>query len=572
MTVNDTTTRIAMRLERDRLLNTWLREFRPDLFDTIQIGQEVRIAAGEVAIIFKCHRFSPGGFHRFDAHVTVKDQSGSRVIDEVHDLADLLLQTQPDAASEKHEDILRRVSGSSAASREHATFLARARPGVNAVTLEQSLWFGHPFHPLAKSVAGFTDTDTEKYSPERAARFQLRWLLVNRRYIAEFESDQQRPDAMDLRLLSASGLSMNDVKDEVLFPCHPWQAARLETNPDLADLLRSREIRITDAMGDLAIPTSSVRTVWFPDHKIFVKLPIETRITNFPRVNTDEQIARSVAGAQAIAVAAPAVERAGLTVLDEPIGRIVRTRNADGSVRHHPETGYLLRSADFGRDLPPLVIAGLLETDPATGAPNLAVISGHHLQSRESTHRWLEAYMRVSLIPLLRLFDETGIVLEAHSQNSLVRFVDGWPDRLFVRDLEGIAVDRNVFERRFDRALAMHLDQALFYDRATVWRRLLYYVIVNHFSHVVATTAFVSDVDESDLWSKAKLILEQVSGIAAVGELLGANALPAKANLKSCLDGNSESPSYVLIPNPFQAGRPAASYGIHQSNLAEVTP
>ncbi|MGV2114463.1 IucA/IucC family protein [Agrobacterium salinitolerans] len=572
MTLNDMTIRLAMHRERNRLLNTWLREFRPDLLQTIRVGHEVEIAAGDVVITAKCEHFSPAGFHRFGERVTVNDQSGLRVIEDASELTAILLKTQRGASSEDIEDILYRIGRSSLASREHAIFLSTAKAGISAVALEQSLWFGHPFHPLAKSVGGFTKADTEKYAPERATRFQLRWLLVKRRHVAEFESDRQRLAPMDLRLRAASGLSASDMRDDILFPCHPWQAARLEGNPDFADRIRSGEIRITQATGDAAAPTSSVRTVWFSDQNLFVKLPIEARITNFPRVNTDEQIARSVAGARAIAAVGPAVARAGLTVLDEPVGRIVQSCKAGGGFRYHPETGYLLRDADFGKGPSPLVVAGLLEANPANGKPNLAEVSGHYLQDRESTHRWLTAYMRISLIPLLRLFSDTGIALEAHSQNSLVRFVDGWPDHLFIRDLEGIAVDRSAFERRFSGEDAALLDHALFYDRKTVWRRFLYYVVVNHFSHVVATAAEVSGIDESDLWGKARRVLEEVSDLAAIGELLASSQLPAKANLLSCLGGYADTPSYVPVPNPLLTGKTTAPSDIRHTIFEEATP
>lgn len=570
MMSNDATIRLVMRSERDRFLNTWLREFRPKLFETLRAGHTVDITAGDRTIVAGCYRFSPSGFHRFDELVIVRDRTGSRTVEEVSDLAALLLKTQTDVPAAQIEDILHRIGRSSVASVEHAIFQAARTQGVSPVQLEQSLWFGHPFHPMAKSVGGFSTTDTEAYAPERATRFQLRWFLVDRRHVAELRGDPQRGADMDQRLLAASGLSQKDLRDDILFPCHPWQATRLEADPEFSSRIRSGEIRLTEARGDVAIPTSSVRTVWFPERNLFVKLPIEATITNFPRVNTDEQIARSIAGAAAIAMAGPAIGDAGLTVLDEPIGRIIESRKTDGGVRYHPETGYLLRDAGFGAGSSPLVVAGLLETNPASGKANLAAVSGHRLQELDSVQRWLEAYMRVSLMPLLRVFNDTGIALEAHSQNSLIRFADGWPTHLFVRDLEGVAVDRDAFEHRFKERAEL-LDEALFYDRETAWMRLLYYVVVNHFSHVVATVAEISGVDEADLWVAARRVLEQFPGIAAAQELLAANTLPAKANLKSCLGGHGGAPSYIPIPNPFHARKAVTSRDIHQSSLAEAT-
>lgn len=564
MMANNVTIRLAMRLELDRFLNTWLREFQPAVSHALRPDRDVEIPVGDLTIVAKCSRYSPGGFHRFHERLVVRDRDGSGPVKDVSALATLLLTRQADISSEQIADVLHRLRQSSAASAEHAIFQAAGKPGVSAIELEQSLWFGHPFHPLAKSVGGFGEDDTRDYAPERAARFQLRWLLVHRCHVAEYQRDRQRLAELDLLLLAASGLSQHDLGDYVLFPCHPWQARLLEADPDIASHIRTGEMRLIGTHGDVAVPTSSVRTVWFPERKLFVKLPIEATITNFPRVNTNEQIARSIAGAHAIAIARTAIENAGLTVLDEPAGRIVRTQKDDGVTRYHPETGYLLRDADFGAGPLPQVVAGLLETNPLSGKANLAGVCGHRLKEQDGVGRWLEAYIRFALLPLLRLFSTTGIALEAHAQNSLVRFVDGWPQRLYVRDLEGIAVDRDVFERCFKVEAAV-LDQALFYDRATAWKRLLYYVVVNHFSHVVATVADVSGSDEADLWIKARSALERFSEVAAVQDLLAANMLPAKANLRSCLGGHADMPSYVQIPNPFHAARMPA--GLHAESI-----
>jgi siderophore synthetase component len=537
-----------MRLQRNRLLNVWLREFRPELLEQLYTSNQVEIPVIGGRIIARCRHFSPSGFHRFEETALIDSRGRVQPIEDISALAQLLVN-----GHEGVPDILERIQQSSDASIEHALYRTDNYSGVSAVELEQSLWLGHPFHPLAKCVGGFSNDDAERFSPERSARFQLHWLLVNRSLVAEFRQDPHAPVEMDQRLLDASGISANDLGDCSLFPCHPWQAPRLEEDPFLSQWIGRGDIRLRGPCGDVAIPTSSVRTVWFPERKLFVKLPIGARITNFPRVNTHAQIARSVVGSKAVSYAEVAVAQAGFSILAEPVGRILHTVQNGTDQQYHANTGFLLRNADFGAGTLPLIVAGLLETDPASGKANLAKVCGHRLQAEENVEQWLAAYTRVTLVPLLHLFSVTGIALEAHTQNSLVRFVDGWPTRLYVRDLEGVAVDRDTFEQRFGTQ-AETLHDVLFYDRETAWRRLLYYVVVNHYANVVATVADVAGVGEADLWVVAARTLREFSHIAEVKDLLATNTLPAKANFKSSMGGHADRPSYVPIRNPFQTG------------------
>ncbi|MCP2775185.1 IucA/IucC family C-terminal-domain containing protein, partial [Salmonella enterica] len=58
---------------------------------------------------------------------------------------------------------------------------------------------------------------------------------------------------------------------------------------------------------------------------------------------------------------------------------------------------------------------------------------------------WWSRYLDVTLLPLLRLFSDFGISLEAHLQNAMVAFRDGWPVRGYARDMEGTSVSRARF-------------------------------------------------------------------------------------------------------------------------------
>jgi siderophore synthetase component len=127
--------------------------------------------------------------------------------------------------------------------------------------------------------------------------------------------------------------------------------------------------------------------------------------------------------------------------------------------------------------------------------------------------------------------------------------------------------------KRFSRAhpeIISDLDEVLLYDSDMAWRRLLYYVVVNHFAHVLSAVAELSAVSEARLWAASRHIMEEEAGPsrALIDDLLSAPFLPAKANLSSCIADHGEDPRYVSIPNPFKVGCPPVSRSI--TGAAEI--
>lgn len=565
MTIEESSTAVWDRLECSRLINTWLRERHPELTGRMadraggSAGVAWEIPVGDQSVVAVCTRYSPGGFHAWDG-VLLRDSNGIAREIAVGDLAGLMLDSFQVGTPDKSRLVSERIIHSIESSRSHAAFRAKQETLPTGERAERSLWFGHPFHPLAKSVVGFTSADFEAYSPERDATFQLCWLLAEADQVVSYVCTPEAMARSDALLAEASGLSATEIEGRALVPCHPWQAARLREHPHLRDRLASGALSLLGPSGEFVIPTSSVRTVWFKKRRLYVKLSLEARITNFSRVNSAEQLARSIAGARAIAAAQEQVQAAGLRILEEPGGRILRKTPSADAQQTCPETGFLLRSADFDDGVDPIVVAGFVEPHPRTGLPNLSAIAGRIFNDPRQTLEWVERYAEIVLLPLVRLLATTGVCLEAHAQNSLVAFDDGWPSQLFVRDLEGIAVDRERFVRAYP-AIVADLDDALFYESDVVWRRFLYYVIVNHFAHVLSAVAELAGVDETRLWAASRHVLETHVGPAdaIIGRLLSAPSLPAKANLTSCLVDRGENPDYVMIANPFAARHSIAS-------------
>ncbi|MDQ7860071.1 IucA/IucC family C-terminal-domain containing protein [Peribacillus frigoritolerans] len=78
------------------------------------------------------------------------------------------------------------------------------------------------------------------------------------------------------------------------------------------------------------------------------------------------------------------------------------------------------------------LIAGLCQ-DNAYGAPSrlgaiIRKLSTDEDRSTEEVSKdWFKTYLSMTLKPMLWLFEEYGIVLEAHQQNSIIQLQDGYP-------------------------------------------------------------------------------------------------------------------------------------------------
>jgi siderophore synthetase component len=161
----------------------------------------------------------------------------------------------------------------------------------------------------------------------------------------------------------------------------------------------------------------------------------------------------------------------------------------------------------------------------------------------------LRRYLGISLLPLLAVFSEHGVSLEAHVQNSLLHLEDGWPARFFVRDMEGASVSRQRWEAGGRDALSA--DSPALYDDAEAWRRLKYYVVTNHVGHLVHVLGRHAQIDERRLWQVVRESLQNAGSDRYAADLLGSPVLPAKANLIGRFAGRAEQPLYVNIPNPM---------------------
>jgi len=571
---DDRAAELAEHAAVERLVNCFLRE---SATEPVLVGSTVTIpfARTRRAVVGSLAYHSPIGHHRFRPGFTLRtgEAIGST------DLARLITaELAPDTAPAGHDGFLA-LTGDSVTKTQ--LFLERL-PITGTVdpwhapnpflAAEQSVRFGHPFHPAPKASVGFTTADLDRYAPEAGASFPLHWLAADPELVAEDRLDTVRSLDPPPALCDAAAAQLGSGRATwPLLPCHPWQAGYLAGLPEVAELMGTGRLVALGPLGADVHPTASVRTVWDPASGRQLKLALSVRITNFVRENSPEQMRRSVDASRALAVLGDLD-----TAVDGPAGafgvlfelgsrRVVAPEgcSAVGAAALGAATGVLYREGPpVAGSASPMVVSALLEPDPIDGVPPI-IRAVQQAGGGDATGRaWLERYLIVSLRPLTRLLLRHGIGLEAHTQNSLVALHDGWPARFAIRDLEGASLNRDhpAVADRF--AALISAGSPALYGETEVWQRFAYFFLVNHLGQLIATLAEHLGSPEAELWVRAGELLadeavrQGADGAAApLRRLLDGAELPAKANLVSVLEGHGEHPTWIAVPNPLLTPR-----------------
>lgn len=439
---------------------------------------------------------------------------------------------------------------------------------LDYIRSEQSVFAGHPFHPYPKSVEGMDEVDLDRYSPERGASFALYYFAVSKSALhgewlpGERSAMLPEPIREPYReaLVERIGTLAEDMYEPL--PMHPWQARQLLGQPRLRRALERGELVPLGPLGPKVFPTSSVRTVWEPGSGCGWKLPLGVRITNLIRVNTAEQTTRTMHAAQLTA-------RLGDDLRRELPGLMPETGYAGiaeaGDAILDPSITVMFRPLKLDPSSS-FVLASLVESWPGERAPKLAQAIAESAQAggtRElpDMQLWLERYLQLSMLPLLRVWDRYGISFEAHAQNSLLALKGGWPSAFYTRDLEGMSVDRQVAEAAGWIGELLPENSPLLYNAAEAWRRTLYYYFVNHLGSLIHAWARCQNRPEGEGWDVVRhlLLAERARASARllpyIDGLLTEQTLPAKANFSSCLVNKGDTPLYIMIANPMRDGR-----------------
>lgn len=458
---------------------------------------------------------------------------------------------------------------------EHAIAQPRLSPLADYRRSEQGLWFGHPNHPTPKARQWSPHLLQHRpaYAPEFGATtplyqfsFPQAGLNIQINRLSELEV---LPHVADQSAAEHDG--------RVVLSMHPVQAALFRRDSRVAALIEEGVIGDLGANGWHAAATASMRTWYINDHPWFLKGSLNVRITNCVRKNAWYELESTLVIDRIMyhlgqlndpALAALNVAQEPATVHwaplegDEDLKRWFREQTGmilrENFCRHYSPERCLLSASLFARDaeLVPMVLPFIAEAGgDETGGPE-------RLPSARRVQRWFRAYLRTLVSPVLALFFRHGIVMEPHLQNCVLIHEQGEPQRMLLRDFEGVKLtsDKGV-DWLAGEPLRPRVRESMIYSREQGWNRIAYCLFVNHLAEAILALSWQRPALADALWQStleelchARRTLEVET--PELDALLEGGPLPCKTNFKLRLMAKADRQAqYVHLPNPWHVTR-----------------
>ncbi|MGJ0430677.1 IucA/IucC family protein [Methylobacter sp.] len=469
-----------------------------------------------------------------------------------------------------NEELLEQIRDSVAVT---GAILAVPQPAMPCDTLaayldsEQSLAFGHPFHPAPKSRQGFSAADLQRYAPELRASFPLHYFAVRREHWLQ---NSLLPASTDALLATQAPADLQADDDFALLPTHPWQARYLLSQPLVRTAIEQDRLRDLGPQGPAYFATSSIRTLFHPDNLYFYKCSLQVRITNCVRKNAIYELEGALQVTRIMQTVWPrlAAQFPTLRVLEEPAYASVRLGGHEDQADREAAEGFglILRQgldpADTATVTP--LLAGSLFGNHTRGQARLADIMDRLAKKQASPREvvaedWFSAYVQQLLPPVLHCFFDHGIVFEPHLQNVLLGLTEDWPSHIWLRDFEGVKLITGRFNAISLDTVEARVRQGLFYSDDQGWNRIAYCLLVNNFCEAVAQLSVLHPSLEQRLW---RIVGHQLRHYLAqhgnpnaarrINALLAGAPFPAKANLINRFYKRPDrEAAYLPLPSPL---------------------
>ena len=444
---------------------------------------------------------------------------------------------------------------------------------------EQAILFGHWLHPTPKSRQGMHRWQHELFTPELKGQFRLHYFAAKQditlsnsaESISAFEilEDIVLSDGKDSTKTLIEKLRKDNLK---LLALHPLQADWLCAKPHIQDLLNKGELIQLGELGPLFTPTSSVRTLYNAELNYMVKLSIPVKVTNSLRKNMHHELEAGVTLCRLL-------QRCGFSRLYPKFKFIDDPAYISLNAGDSKESGFelILRKNPFNskNEITGLggtqSIAALVQEPLVPGTYSRLAKIIHMLAQKEGEEcadvalTWFDNYLDCAIEPAIRLFDQCGIALEAHQQNSLLDLSEGYPTAYYYRDNQGfyLSKERQQILETMEPRLAQCDD--LFYGEQMIINRFTYYLFFNQLFAVINRLGADQLVQEGTLLQKVYTRLNSILptlgslGTAFVTSVLEREKLPFKANLLTRvedvdeLEAEDELAVYVWVTNPFKS-------------------
>ncbi|MGG3890717.1 IucA/IucC family protein [Metabacillus fastidiosus] len=566
-------------------LNCYLRETSYGQWEQNEEGMFIYIALPKQGITFKVHvkYSSPTGRHLFHFPIYYASENTDWLVADYVTLTTLLIKELTLSQSSKMDDSSEELISRIIQSCQYIQSFVQARQGdedqlyqsnFNFLDAEQALLFGHLIHPTPKSRQGILEEENALFSPELKGQFQLHYFRAHHSIVLEDSNVEQSATNLVKRELSLDPTvplgfieKYGKEDDYSLLPIHPLQARWLLKQPYVQALIHKGKLEYLGAIGKPFFATSSLRTVYHPESSFMYKFSVQVKVTNSLRINLFKELVRGVEVDRLMESSVGDVQRKfpQFKVLGDPAYLTIKVEGLE-------ESGFevVIRNNPFREEKSSqaTLIAALVQ-DPLPGHSSRLAAIIKELAAKEGKSiadisvEWFRSYLDISLRPMLWLYLNKGIALEAHQQNSIVQLKDGYPHKFYYRDNQGYYFCDSMKDYLVSQLNTIgEVSQTLCSDTVAD-ERLRYYLIFNHMFGLINGFGSAGLISESLLLKELKRVLEEFVPFnrdpsVFLSSLLTYETLPCKANLLTRLFdmdelvGSLETQSvYVDVENPL---------------------
>ncbi|MDD1827709.1 siderophore biosynthesis protein PvsD [Photobacterium sp. ZSDE20] len=435
------------------------------------------------------------------------------------------------------------------------------------IASEQSLLWGHTFHPTPKSRSGVSMDDLLACSPEVGAKVPLYWFKVDSSLLDVLCSDNRKQPQTMLEQLAPE---KNDSASTMLYPCHPWESYTLLQNPIVKRAIEQGKITPLGLGGDKLSPTSSVRTLYHPDMDWFAKFSINVRLTNCVRKNAWYELDSAV---QLTSILRPIKESEQLhnpvfKVMTEPYAT---TLNLE-SVAEQEQADVIKARESFGilyrenftlseTDILQPTLAGALFAYDRDGNSCIATQLKQKAKATQNQYEsvatlWFERYLHCLIPGVFNYYFKHGVAFEPHLQNTLIGFEKDMPCCVWIRDLEGTKLLPEFWSPDSLHQLSERARQSVYYSLEQGWNRIGYCTFINNISEAVFFIAEGNSELEEILWATLQDAISRWQSINGkqpeLVNLLNGGHFPSKNNFTTRLMQSADKESsYTQVATPW---------------------
>ncbi len=493
-----------------------------------------------------------------------KRQSGPWCKLQLKAFAEYLLESCSKITGHKNDELLEQILSSGDLKQtiiaQLTTQVRRSLKGY--LDSEQSLWFGHPTHPAPKARLWPKHLQQEDFSPEFARPMRLHQFEV------PIEGLWVKGNGLsDQQVLDGFADQSNARPGSAIISMHPVQGELFRTDSRVQKLLAKNVIRDLGRSGFDAWPTASMRTLYVKDHDFFIKGSLNVRITNCVRKNAWYELESALIIDQVLThlVTDYPESTGGLQLLGEPgaISWSPVTPSDEDQRWFREQTGAILRR-NFCQDegLEHTLMAGTLFGRDGALYPNILNFLQEHLGHPPTAQErldWFRQYQSLLLRPVISLFFNHGVVFEPHLQNTIVVHRQGFPDKLLLRDYEGVKLTADLGVHWIPEGTHPQVRHSMTYPRTQGWSRIAYCLFVNNISEAVLALTHKQPELASEMWravyKELQIIREELPNpTPELDGLLQGDDIPCKTNFRVRLAGAADKQAgYVRLQSPWQA-------------------